>query len=146
QLADATGSARPSLPRRNRVIVASSSGSAASSTLHSAALAFREYPRVLRWIAITAKSSCPKRDEEARPGAEGGSARRQNRADGGGDVLAKIAEMPNADREMAERVLACHRRRCHSRSCYLVSRGWTSSRHRQPPHEWSTEHGNTAHC
>jgi hypothetical protein len=44
-----------------------------------------------------------------------------NRAEGEGDVLAKIAEMPNADHEMAERVLACHRRRCHSRSCYLVS-------------------------
>ena len=48
------------------------------------------------------------RDEGARPGAEGGSAPRPraDKADGESDVLAKIAEMPEPDRAMAERLHA----------------------------------------
>ena len=48
------------------------------------------------------------RDEGARPRAEGGSARgsRADKADGESDVLAKIAEMPEPDRAMAERLHA----------------------------------------
>ena len=47
------------------------------------------------------------RDEGARPGAEGGGARRgADKADGERDVLAKIAEMPEPDRVMAERIHA----------------------------------------
>ena len=47
------------------------------------------------------------RDEGARPGAEGGSApRRAKKADAEGAVLAKIAEMPEPDRAMAERLHA----------------------------------------
>ena len=48
------------------------------------------------------------RDEGARPGAEGGRAPRpaRDKADGESDVLAKIAEMPEPDRAMAERLHA----------------------------------------
>ena len=47
------------------------------------------------------------RDEGARPGAEGGARRpRADKADGESDVLAKIAEMPEPDRAMAERLHA----------------------------------------
>ena len=44
------------------------------------------------------------RDEGARPGAEGGGARARRTAES--DVLAKIAEMPEPDRAMAERLHA----------------------------------------
>jgi uncharacterized protein YdhG (YjbR/CyaY superfamily) len=46
------------------------------------------------------------RDEGARPRAEGGRAPRPARRQGGreSDVLAKIAEMPESDRAMAERL------------------------------------------
>ena len=46
------------------------------------------------------------RDEGARPGAEGGSAREQGQGGGESAVLAKIAEMPEPDRAMAERLHA----------------------------------------
>ena len=49
-----------------------------------------------------------RRDEGARPGAEGGRAPRlaRDKADGESAVLAKIAEMPEPDRAMAERLHA----------------------------------------
>ena len=49
-----------------------------------------------------------RRDEGARPGAQGGGAPRtaRSKADGESDVLAKIAEMPEPDRAMAERLHA----------------------------------------
>ena len=46
------------------------------------------------------------RDEGARQRAEGGSAREQGQGGGESDVLAKIAEMPEPDRTMAERLHA----------------------------------------
>ena len=46
------------------------------------------------------------RDEGARPGAEGGSAREQDESEGESDVLAKIAEMPGPDRAIAKRIHA----------------------------------------
>ena len=48
------------------------------------------------------------RDEGARPGGEVGAARAArapSKADGEGDVLAMIAEMPDGDRAMAERLM-----------------------------------------
>ena len=47
-----------------------------------------------------------RRDEGSRPRAEGGRARKQDKADGEADVLAKIAEMSEPDRAKAERLHA----------------------------------------
>ncbi len=46
------------------------------------------------------------RPEGDRPGAEGGRAARRAKADGERDVLEKIAEMPEPDRVIAERIHA----------------------------------------